>query len=1799
MKASMSRRRQLKSQRNRKLRVENLEERRVLAYADVVLALEPLVYYGFNEGSGSVAVDGSSHGANGTFVGDATRVTGRTGLPGDQALQVSGAGRVSVDNATAALATIAATNQASVSLWQLNSAPDNPRNSTIFSGFDAGNNRQLQTHLLWGNNINYFDSAGGAGATQRIERTATAAEVNQFETQWNHWVFVKDGVNDVMSVYLNGQMWNSGIRTADLGSIVGFFIGQESDGSNPHIGMIDDFAIFDRVLSESEIAQLATTNTFIDWTGGAGDGNWNNAANWANANVPDAASEVAVFRDSGAGAVTIDATHLGIGGLEFRNSSAAYTIVATSGSITTPNVRQYGSSSNTINAQVNLSGAEIFSAQAGTNLTLAGAVNVGGDTLAIDGDGDVSILGTMTAGAFGRYISVKNLPDTARLLHIGEIEAFLVGVTPTSGALDNANDVALSSKGATVEQTIGPIAHGNSAALIDGAPQSGGATFTLDTAVGNEDIIDLGQNRFLGSVRLWQRTDCCYDRLSNVQVSVLSDAANQPNAIAATRRLYSQVPNNSSDSIVFDTRLVKSGSGTLTLGGNNRYGGGTYIDSGELAIANATGSATGSGEVFVGAVQPKARFIRVIANIDSLNRFFGFGELEAFAPGVTPNPTDVDARDLALTSKGATIEHDNRVVGGGHGTAASLLNGSREIAGDTWTRQDFSPEIVVDLGQSLDVGLLRLWQRNDGCCQDRLSNFTVELFTDHAGNPGSKVFSASYPGQAPTNSFAAINVPAAAATTATLSGNGRISGAITFTAGSTMQPGVTSAKITGGGFENPAVPLGQFPYGGPAGSPWTFSATNSGVATNTSPFNVNAPEGTTVAFLQRAAFIEQTVNGLIPGEAYTVTFASAARPGNNANNFFLTVDGDLIHGGRAFDSTFRDYTSGAFIATSNSATIRFESTFASADQTTYIDNVRLNALLPVTSPTLINPSFEDGPTNLPAPQYGAQLNGWAASTGGTGNNGNASGAVDPFVFNSPPPDGVRAAFIQNAGVLSQLIRGLTPGKEYQLEYYENARNGNTAQISVRVDGATLVPTHAVNRTTTNRFTRVTTQPFTATSSAMLLELVNSATPDNTALFDHIRVIEKVAPVVNNGGFEGPAVGTFAELTNPTGWTGTGTPPPTAAGPGVIRNGSGYGGPDAPEGSQRALLKGTSSLSQDISGFVVANRYSLTYSYAARQGRGEIAPLQVSVGGNVVDNVTVNSTVASFQTRTIEFVATASTLSLNFANLNNSPLGRADGDNSIFLDDVYLRLINAAPVIASAGGPYAIAEGQGLTLAGAPATDADGDAITSYGWDLNGDGDFSDASGPTPTLSWAQLVALGINDNGNYTASARATDAAGLTSVAVSAPLTVTNSPPTATNIDLGGLDPDTIAVFQPVVFTFSITDPSPADEAGMATFEIDWDNDGIIDETVVGPASGTPVTHAFDTIDPATVVSVTGIDKDGGVGPTESITLNVGSIGYDADGNLIVSGTSFSDAIILSFSGGVMVRIGRTTTGPYNTGDKVTVYGGNGSDRISTYGRVPFSLVAFGGAGNDYIAGSPNADLLDGGDGNDRILGGDGNDVLLGGAGNDRVSGGNGDDTIFGDGYVDPEFGVYEVAFGQIGETVLVSNDAGAGRDTLYGDRGNDTIYGGDGADSIYGSNGNDILFGDAGNDRLDGGNDDDIVVGGDGSDKLYGGNGSDLLLAGTAADILYGGSGDDLLVSDATIYDDDIDSLTQILQDLVDGEEDFSTWFDIDTVGPFTPDVVYGQRGADQFYSSKNDTNRDFRASEDLLTIIDADEMP
>lgn len=219
--------------------------------------------------------------------------------------------------------------------------------------------------------------------------------------------------------------------------------------------------------------------------------------------------------------------------------------------------------------------------------------------------------------------------------------------------------------------------------------------------------------------------------------------------------------------------------------------------------------------------------------------------------------------------------------------------------------------------------------------------------------------------------------------------------------------------------------------------------------------------------------------------------------------------------------------------------------------------------------------------------------------------------------------------------------------------------------------------------------------------------------------------------------------------------------------------------------------------------------------------------------------------------------------------------------------------------------------------------------------------------------------------------------------------------------------------------------------------------------------------------------------------------------GTSADENLV--GTSGNDAfftqsgndIVEAFAGNDVIN-----------GNKYT---GN------SYSFYPYtgSLIASGGAGNDFIYGTSGVDLIKGDDGNDFLLGGAGNDSLNGGEGNDRLIGGLGNDTLIGgpgDDTLEDYDGSNQI-FGGSGNDTLSSSPNTTGVNSLYGELGDDQLLGGGYSDILNGGEGNDNLWGGQGDDSLAGELGADTIDGGDGKDTLSGGAGNDTLIGGAGSD--------------------------------------------------------------------------------------------
>jgi hypothetical protein len=142
--------------------------------------------------------------------------------------------------------------EVTVEFWQRGNETFQPENNSICEGANAFNQREINIHLPWSNGRVYWD-AGYASGYDRIDQ---AADPSQYEGQWNHWAFVKDASEGIMSIYFNGTLWHSGLdRDNSFGEMVRFHIGCNGNGGNDYRGDVDEFRIWSTALDSSVIEE--------------------------------------------------------------------------------------------------------------------------------------------------------------------------------------------------------------------------------------------------------------------------------------------------------------------------------------------------------------------------------------------------------------------------------------------------------------------------------------------------------------------------------------------------------------------------------------------------------------------------------------------------------------------------------------------------------------------------------------------------------------------------------------------------------------------------------------------------------------------------------------------------------------------------------------------------------------------------------------------------------------------------------------------------------------------------------------------------------------------------------------------------------------------------------------------------------------------------------------------------------------------------------------------------------------------------------------------------------------------------------------------------------------------------------------------------------------------------------------------------------------------------------------------------------------------------------------------------------
>ncbi len=170
-------------------------------------------------------------------------------------------------------------------------------------------------------------------------------------------------------------------------------------------------------------------------------------------------------------------------------------------------------------------------------------------------------------------ITKNDLVDTR--LHVGELEAFAVGVVPNNlggatfgGQATSTNDIT--SIGVHVATTTSTLEHGGANTNPNNALESGGSVWSTANGLGVNAryTLDLGGTFDVTTVRAWPRADgCCATRWQSLVIELLGDnGLGQPGTVLATTNFAGDGVNNTPLNLSFPATIPEPSSLILLSG---------------------------------------------------------------------------------------------------------------------------------------------------------------------------------------------------------------------------------------------------------------------------------------------------------------------------------------------------------------------------------------------------------------------------------------------------------------------------------------------------------------------------------------------------------------------------------------------------------------------------------------------------------------------------------------------------------------------------------------------------------------------------------------------------------------------------------------------------------------------------------------------------------------------------------------------------------------------------------------------------------------------------------------------------------------------------------------------------------------------------------------------------------------------------------------------------------------------------------------------------------------------------------
>ncbi len=360
------------------------------------------------------------------------------------------------------------------------------------------------------------------------------------------------------------------------------------------------------------------------WKLDPADSNWQNAANWDPAVVPNGASDVATFGVSHQLAVVVG-TDITVGQITFSPGASAYSIAAAAGkTFTFKGAGMVNNSGLTQNFNLQASAAGLY----GVFIFLNSASAGGSDNLytceggrkVFDFGGTIQFCGTSTAGqasfvANGGTVSAAFGGAVVFIEDSSEAEGIFTGF---GGAVSGAFGGVLIFGGAGGNSTGGNatvIAYGASFANAGGtsvcyrreeaqvAPlvmAYGGTNGGFGGDISLDDIPGfLAQIHVFGNAML-DSSNSCDAEIGSLEGDGIVEVGDFNLTIGGndfSTRFSGVIQNRVTEG--GGGTITKIGTGTLRLTGASIYQRGTTLAGGSLIVENARGSATGSGDVAV------------------------------------------------------------------------------------------------------------------------------------------------------------------------------------------------------------------------------------------------------------------------------------------------------------------------------------------------------------------------------------------------------------------------------------------------------------------------------------------------------------------------------------------------------------------------------------------------------------------------------------------------------------------------------------------------------------------------------------------------------------------------------------------------------------------------------------------------------------------------------------------------------------------------------------------------------------------------------------------------------------------------------------------------------------------------------------------------------------------------------------------------------------------------------------------------------------------------------------------------